>query len=58
LASDSGIDTEGVFENSVAYIKTWIRVLKNEPRMVVLAAAQAQKSTDLILNKPKEEFPD
>jgi len=49
LASDAGIDTEGLTENTAAYIKSWIRALKDDPRMVVIAAAQAQKAADLIL---------
>jgi len=49
LSSEAGIDTEGLTENTAAYIKSWIRALKNDPRMVVIAAAQAQKAADLIL---------
>jgi len=40
-------------DNSAAYIKSWLRKLKNDPKMVVLAAAQAQKAADYILNKIK-----
>jgi len=48
-SSEAGIDTEGLTENTAAYIKSWIRALKDDPRMVVIAASQAQKAADLIL---------
>jgi len=38
-------------ENSAAYIKSWLRKLKDDAKMVVLAAAQAQKAADYILNR-------
>jgi len=38
-------------ENSAAYIKSWLHKLQDDPKMVVLAAAQAQKAADYILNK-------
>jgi antirestriction protein ArdC len=38
------------FENNVAYIQGWIKVLKNDKRFIVYASGQAQKATDYILN--------
>ena len=38
-------------DNSAAYIQGWLRKLKNDKRMVVFAAAQAQKASDFILNQ-------
>lgn len=37
-------------DNSAAYIKSWLSKLQDDPKMVVLAAAQAQKASDYILN--------
>lgn len=37
--------------NNAAYIKTWLRTLKNDPKMLVQAAAKAQKAADYILNR-------
>ncbi|MET1029984.1 zincin-like metallopeptidase domain-containing protein [Domibacillus tundrae] len=31
-------------ENSASYIQSWLRVLKEESKLIVQAAAQAQKS--------------
>ena len=38
-------------ENSTAYIQGWLKELRNNKRMVIYAAAGAQKSIDYILNK-------
>lgn len=42
---------EDTIQNSAAYIQSWLRVFKNDPKMVVVAAAQAQKASDFILGK-------
>jgi antirestriction protein ArdC len=44
----AGIDSSEVFENSVAYIAGWRRALTNDPRLIVSAAAAAQKAADYI----------
>jgi antirestriction protein ArdC len=38
-------------DNSAAYIASWIKVLKGDPKLVVCAAAQAQKAADFILDR-------
>ena len=50
LCAEEGIDTATV-PNSVAYIQDWLSVLWNDKRMVVLAAGQAQKAADFVLNR-------
>jgi antirestriction protein ArdC len=42
------IDRE--FENSVSYINDWLKALKNNKRLIVIASGQAQRATDFILN--------
>lgn len=37
-----------LIEDSASYINGWLEVLKSDPKAVVIAAAQAQKATDLI----------
>jgi len=49
LAGHCGIETATV-PDAAAYIASWLRVLKGDTRMVVLAAAQAQKAADFILS--------
>lgn len=50
---------EGTFEASASYIDSWMRRIKEDDRMVVKAAGQAQKAADLILGvkweKPEED---
>lgn len=37
-------------DRSAAYIQGWMKVIQNEPRILVKAAGQAQKAADLICN--------
>ncbi|MEW9673935.1 ArdC family protein [Ammoniphilus sp. 3BR4] len=48
LCSVAGIDNSTI-ENSVAYIGSWLRKLKDDKKLIVQAAAQAQKAADYIL---------
>jgi len=55
LAAMSGIEVE-TKDNSVAYIQGWIKALKGNSRLIIDAAAAAQKSVDYILgNQSKRE---
>jgi antirestriction protein ArdC len=49
LCAEAGI-SPAVLENQASYIQGWAAKLRTDRRMVVLAAAQAQKATDYILN--------
>ncbi len=44
----AGTGIEGQFEQSAAYVADWLGALKNDHKLVVLAAAAAQKAADLI----------
>ncbi|MBU2647746.1 DUF1738 domain-containing protein [bacterium] len=48
LCAEASID--GVFDNSIAYIQGWVKRFKDQPRMIVQAAAAAQKAVNYILN--------
>jgi antirestriction protein ArdC len=48
LRAFAGIDTEPLADNSAAYLASWLRVLRKDSRMVVFAAAGAQKAVDHI----------
>ncbi|CCW08358.1 hypothetical protein EBGED10_50880 [Bacillus sp. GeD10] len=37
------------FDNSTAYIQSWLRNFKNDKTLIVKAASQAQKAVDYIL---------
>jgi len=55
----SGIERRTI-ESSAAYIYGWSKALKTDKKMLVMAAAQAQKASDYILNKKEgeEEVPE
>ena len=54
LCGESGI-VDGTIENSAAYMAGWLRKLRDDPRLVVTAAAQAQKAADFILDRQTGE---
>ena len=50
LCGHAGIE-QSVIVNSAAYIRGWLKALKNDKMLLVHAAAQAQKAADYILGK-------
>lgn len=44
-----GVVEDWSVEQPAAYIKSWLKVLKDDPQMVVVAAAQAQRACDHML---------
>ena len=53
LCGHAGI-VERVIDNSAAYIAGWLTRLRDDSKLVVQAAAQAQKAADFILNRTFE----
>ncbi len=53
LCGEAGI-LEPCIDRSSAYIAGWLKALKNDRKLVVTAAAQAQKAADYILNRTFE----
>ena len=51
LCGVSGIENHTI-NNSAAYIQSWLRALEDDHKLVVLAAAQAQKAADHIQGTP------
>lgn len=49
ICSVTGIETASTFQNSVAYIQSWLRALQNDTKMIVFASSQAEKATKYIL---------
>ncbi|MBT2758777.1 DUF1738 domain-containing protein [Mesobacillus foraminis] len=54
LCGVAGIDNSTI-ENSASYIHSWLRSLKEDHRLVIQAAAQAQKAADHILGLEEVE---
>src|SRR6266568_4607468 len=54
LCGQAGI-VELTIDNSAAYVRSWLERLKDDNRLVVQAAAQAQKAADFILGEKEAE---
>ena len=48
LAAEAGFRAV-TFDNAAAYVASWLRVLRDDPKLVVIAAGQAQRAADFIL---------
>ena len=44
-------------QNNAAYIKSWIRTFQDDPRVLILAASQAQHAVNYILNQKTDPSP-
>ena len=51
LRAEAGITDEAAETNSAAYIQGWLKRLKDDKKLVVYAAAKAQKATDWIMGR-------
>ena len=51
LISNSGIDSQKVFKNNVAYIQSWAKQLKQDSRLIVSAAGKAEAAVKYILGE-------
>ncbi len=49
LMAHVGIENKQVQQNNVAYLRSWISRLQDDPKLAVSAAGKAQKATDYIL---------
>lgn len=47
LCGVAGIDNH-IIDNSASYIQSWLRKLKNDKKLIILASQQAQKAVDYI----------
>lgn len=56
LAQRAGIDSATI-DNSAAYLASWLKVLKSDSKMLVVAAGQAQKAADFISKDLAESSP-
>jgi antirestriction protein ArdC len=54
IMSFAGIELPQTFENSVAYISSWSKKLREDTKAIVTASGKAQKATDLILGVVSE----
>ena len=55
LSNEAGILNQVQFDNSAAYLGSWIEKFENDPKMIFTASSQAQRSTDFILGIEQNE---
>jgi len=55
LCSASTIRNARVIENEIAYVQSWIKVLKHDKRLLITAAGKARKAADFLLGTSEEE---
>lgn len=46
-----GLDAQKCFDNSVAYIQSWMKTISADPKAVVVAAGKAEKAVNMIFNQ-------
>ncbi|MFA5760234.1 MAG: zincin-like metallopeptidase domain-containing protein [Dehalococcoidales bacterium] len=49
ISSIYNISSDDTEANTAAYIQSWIKVLKNDPKMIISASSRAQKATEFLL---------
>jgi antirestriction protein ArdC len=57
LCRELGVPASDDLTNHVAYLKSWLRAMKSDPRFIFTASAQASKAADYILSfsrKPED----
>ena len=45
-----GMDAQKCFNNSVAYLQSWIKTISGDPKAIVVAAGKAEKAVNMIFN--------
>ena len=55
LMNHIGIETDKAFDNSVAYVQSWLKVLKNDNKFIVSASSKAEKAMKYIIGTGIEE---
>lgn len=56
LCGMCGIEQQTI-QNNAAYIKSWIRTFKDDPKVLVMAASQAQNAVNYMINQKLEPAP-
>jgi antirestriction protein ArdC len=50
LCAEAGIST-AVIENQAAYVAGWLKKLRDDRKLLIHAAAQAQRAADFVLSR-------
>jgi antirestriction protein ArdC len=52
LCAETGVEADP--DNDAAYVQSWLKVIKDEPKILVQAASQATRAADLVLEPSRE----
>jgi antirestriction protein ArdC len=55
LLAETGLDDPDLFDNSAAYVQSWLKALENDNSLVISAASQAYKALELITEPTRQE---
>jgi len=58
MCAQTGIDNTDTVANSAGYVASWLTALSDDHRLVITAAAQAQRASDLIYQAERQLTPD
>ncbi len=50
VCSAAGIDNDDLSNQTAGYLDNWVKAIKADPKLLVVAAGQAQKAADMILD--------
>ena len=51
IMHELGLETDKTFRNTAAYIQSWLKVLRDDKRMIVSAAGRAEKAVNMIFGR-------
>jgi len=54
MATELNIPQGEGIENHVAYLKNWLKAMKNDPKFIFSASTQASKVTDFLMGFVRE----
>lgn len=57
LCAHAGIEQETI-TNSAAYIQNWLKALRDDKKLAIIAAGQAQKACNFIIGRKEDNDPD
>ena len=55
LCSEAGLNSEVVFNNTLAYCQSWAKKLKSDPQWIIWASSQALKASNYILGEKNDK---
>lgn len=54
ICNKAGLDNAKAFKNSVAYVKGWLKALKNDNKMIIWASSRAEKAARYIIGENEQ----